>query len=154
MREAIYHDRNCYLEDGRPVGGGGGLGVVLATATAGAGRAEGTAAARAEREGLRGHAGRRVAHGESGGGCGARESLHWLVWGRREKERERGGVERKIGERWRRQERERESSARRLEDDGERGFGSGIFGGRVGGERVTCLICTRWIEWDPAFLFF
>jgi hypothetical protein len=77
-----------------------------------------------------------------------------LVWGRREKERERGGVERKIGERWRRQEREGESSARRLEDDGERGFGSGIFGGRVGGERVTCLICTRWIEWDSAFLLF
>jgi len=58
-----------------------------------------------------------------------------IGWGRREKERERGGVERKIGERWRRQERERESSARRLEDDGERGFDSGIFLEGVWGEK-------------------
>jgi len=103
LREAIYHDRNCYLEDGRPVGSGGGLGIVLATA--GAGRAEGTAAARAEREGLRGHAGRRVARGENGGGCGARESLHWLVWGRREKERaerREGGWSEKAARRLRR----------------------------------------------------
>jgi hypothetical protein len=86
LREAIYPNRSCYLEDGRPVGG---VGVVLATTdTAGANRAEWTAAARAEREGLRGHAGGRVARGENGGGCGARESLHWLVWGRREKEKE------------------------------------------------------------------
>lgn len=37
-----------------------------------------------------------------------------------------------------------------------RGRGKGFWlwgfleGGRVGGERVTCLICKRWIGWDPA----
>lgn len=107
----------------------GGLGVVLATDTAGANRAEGTAAARAEREGLRGHAGGRVARGENGGGCGARESLHWLVGAGerkrgREKER-RGGAKKRRA--WSRETVcERESSARRLEDVG-RGKGGWVL---------------------------
>ena len=61
-----------------------------------------------------------MADRENGGGGGARESLHWGLGGRR---RENEEPER------RRATEESESSARRLED-GERGFGFGIFGGR------------------------
>lgn len=132
------------------------MGVVLATDTAGANRAEWTAAARAEREGLRGHAGGRVARGENGGGCGARESLHWLVGAGerkrgREKER-RGGAKKRRA--WSRETVcERESSARRLEDVG-RGKGVGFWladfwracRGRKG-DVLTCHICERWIRW-------